>query len=199
MDTLRTTAANRLSKLDHIQVLLEEYRSLNALLLFRLSALDRRLPTSVGFTAATVAATLSLPVGSQIVVLILTPSAVLWMARTTNQHAKAKEDHLRRIGEIEQAVNELAGADLMVFQNRHPNRAKSTAGRSGTAAVVATAVGAILLLTSCLVLFPAATGLFPYELYVVYVAVIGLDVVLGPIRLSRYRYEKQSRVVEVPL
>ncbi len=192
------TIATRISPHGQIQILLEEYRSLNALLLFRLTALDRRLPASVGFMAVTVAATLSLPVESRVAVLILTPSGVLWMARTTNQHAKAKEDHLRRIAEIERDVNELAGVELLVFQNRHPNRAKSVAGRSGAATVVATAAGAILLLTLCLLLFGTESGPFPYSLYAAYVALVGFDVVLGPIRLSQYRYEKRPSVVENP-
>lgn len=190
--------ATRISTHDQIQILLEEYRSLNTLLLFRLTTLDRRLPASVGFMAAAVAATLSLPVESRVAVLILTPSGVLWMARTTNQHAKAKEDHLRRIAEIEEAVNELAGVGLMAFQSRHPNRAESVAGRSGTATVMATAVGAVLLLALCLLMFGTESGPIPYWLYAAYAALIGFDVVLGPIRLSRYRYEKRSNVVESP-
>ena len=198
MDVRPAITTKEISAHDCIQILLEEYRSLNALLLFRLTALDRRLPASVGFMAAAVAATLSLPVESRSAVLVITPSAVLWMARTTIQHAKAKEDHLRRIAEIELAVNELVGVELLVFQNRHPNRADSVAGRSGTATVVATCVGAILLLALCLVVFNAESGPLPYRLYALYVLLIGLDVVLGSIRLSRYRYEKRLHIVEKP-
>lgn len=185
-----------LSKRECIEVLVEEYRSLNALLLFRLSALDRRLPASVGFMAAAVAATLSLPIESRIAVLILTPSAVLWMVRTTIQHAMAKEDHLRRIAEIEVLINELAGRDLLAFQSQHPNRAAATAGRSGTATVIATAAGAVLLLVLCLVLFSLDSGPIPYGLYLGYVGLIAADVVLGPMRLSRYSYAKRPKFLE---
>jgi len=184
-----------LSPQERIDILLEEYRSLNALLLFRLSALDRRLPASAGFTAAVVAATLSLPQDSQIAVLVLTPFAVLWMARTTVQHAIAKEDHLRRIEQIELVVNDLAETDLLAFQSEHPNRAKIAAGRSGSATVLTTSVGSVLMLVLCVILFGTQTTPVPYRLYLVYLALVGLDVVLGPIRLSRYNYHRRLKLI----
>ncbi len=63
------------------------------------------------------------------------------------------------------------------------------------ATVLATAAGAVLLLALCLLLFGLDPGPFPYAAYVAYVALIGVDVILGPIRLSQYRYQKRQIVV----
>jgi len=181
---------NGLNVRDRIDILLEEYRSLNALLLFRLTAMDRRLPMSVGFMGAAIAALLALPPDSRAAVLIVTPPAVLWLVRTTIQHARAKEDHLRRIDEIERAVNSLAGMELLVFQSRHPNRGEVPAGRTGNAAVVATCSGAFGMLMLCLFLSFRDTTPLPRWIYLAYVAAIAADVVAGPIALSRYRYKR---------
>ncbi len=184
-----------LSRRERIEILLEEYRALNSLLLFRLTAMDRRLPVSVGFFAVAVTSMLALPSDSRTAVLVVTPPALLWLVRTTVQHARAKEDHLRRIDEIEQTINSIAGEELLIFQSRHPNGATVAAGRSGRATVVATSFGAIAMLVMCLCVFLREPNSVPWWLYAIYVAAIGADIVSCTIGLSRYRYQKTARVV----
>ncbi len=180
---------------ERIDILLEEYRSLNSLLLFRLTAMDNRLPLSAGFMAAAITSMLALPLDSRTAVLIVTPPALLWLVRTTVQHARAKEDHLRRIDEIEQAINLIAGEELLVFQSRHPNRCKVSAGRTGNVTVVATSSGALGMLLLCIFLFLREENPLPQWLYLAYVGAIAADVVVGRIALGRYRYQKPSNLV----
>lgn len=177
---------------DRIDVLLAEYDSLNALLLFRLTAMDRRLPATVGFMAAAIASVLALPTDLRVVVLIATPAAILWSNRTTIQHARAKEDHLRRIAEIEQQVNSIAGEELMRFQSRHPNRAAIVAGRTGRSIIFATTISSLLMLTLCGFLFRSGTGLVPLPLYLTYLGAIVVDIVVGLIQLDRYAYRPRE-------
>jgi len=195
MDLPSPASLQPLGPRDRIDILLEEYRALNALLMFRLTAMDRRLPISVGFMAAAIAALLALPPDSRMAVLIITPPALLWLVRTTVQHARAKEDHLRRIDEIEQTIHSIAGEKLLVFQSHHPNRAEFAAGRTGIATLVATSSGAFGMLMLCLFLFRREATPLPHWLYLVYITAISIDVLLGPIALARYRYQKLSRVL----
>jgi len=120
-----------LDRREQIEILLEEYRSLNSLLLFRLAAMDRRLPVSVGIIAAAIASMVAVPVDSQTALLFVIPPALFWLVRSTVQHARAKEDHLRRIAEIERTINSIAGEELLIFQSRHPNRSRVASGRTG--------------------------------------------------------------------
>jgi len=175
-----------------IDILLEEYRSLNRLLLFRLAAMDRRLPVTVGFFTLTAVSLVAVPHDLRIAILLVTPLGVSWFVRTTAQHARAKEDHLRRIDEIERLINSLAGAELLVFQSRHPNRLASTSGRTGQVTMTATACSGIFILFFCVVLLLREASFFPAELYVVYVTGIVVDVVLVCFRLLRYGYQKSS-------
>ena len=82
MDPNKEQTRMSLSRRERIDVLLAEYDSLNQLLRFRLTAMDRRLPVAVSFMAATIAAVLALPLKLQLAVLIATPSAILWIGRT---------------------------------------------------------------------------------------------------------------------
>jgi hypothetical protein len=177
---------------ERIEILLEEYRALNVLLVFRLTAMDRRLPVSAAIFAGTVATVGALPNDSKIAFLLATPLAVLWMIRTTVQHACAKEDHLRRIDEIERLVNLIAGQDLLAFQSRHPNRGTVPAGRSGQSTVLATAASGLVLLGICVFLFIQSVGEFPVWPYLIYATGVGIDVALHPILLGRYRYRKAT-------
>jgi len=177
---------------DRIEILLKEYDALNALLLFRLNAMDRRLPTSVGVMAATFATMLALPTEFRIAVLVAVPYSVLWLARTTLQHAKAKEDHLRRIDEIERTVNGLAESEIMSFQSRHASREKTPSGRTGRSVLVGTVLSGLMTLFLCLCLFPSE--IFPVSpwVYYVYLLVLAVDLVLSPLVLSGYRYRKTA-------
>lgn len=178
-----------------ISILLEEYNSLNELLRFRLMAMDRRLPVAASFMAATIAAVLTLSAKLQLAVLIMTPSAILWIGRTTVQHARAKEDNLRRISEIEQKINEIAGEELLLFQSRHPNRAQTVAGRTGMSVVFATTLNSLLMLLVCLALFGAGHGQPVQILYFAFVLAVAFDLIMGAVRLSRYVYRRHPLIL----
>ena len=196
MDTQFQKSRDRLSRQERIEILLEEYRSLNSLLLFRLAAMDRRLPVSVGFMAAAIASMLALPPDSRTALLLVTPASLFWLVRTTVQHAQAKEDHLRRIDEIERTVNAIANESLLTFQSRHPNRSEVPAGRTGGVTIIAVSSGAIAMLTLCLFLFFTEASSVHSYLYVVYVAAAAVDAVWAPVSLSRYRYQKTVDLVK---
>jgi hypothetical protein len=176
-----------------IQVLLEEYRALYGLLTFRLTAMDRRLPVAGGTLGAVLGATTAMPDATKTAFLLGLPAALLWLFLTTVQHARSKEDHLRRIDEIERFINRLAGEELLLFQSRHPNRRKSPGGRTGRAEILA-------LLSTCGVMLAASGFLVthPVELlppillpaYYGYTSVCGCLMMLGTLQLRRYRYRR---------
>ncbi|WP_147870553.1 hypothetical protein [Stieleria maiorica] len=168
------------------------------MLLFRLTALDRRLPLFAGLITASLATVLALPQNSQTIILLIVPAALLWLARTTVQHARAKEDHLRRIDEIERAINEIAGEHLLMFQSRHPSRGRTPAGRTGNSTVVATTFGTLFILLFSLFLFLETPRPVPDWIYVSYLVLVMLGVSIGPVRLSKYHYRKRPPELILP-
>lgn len=194
---LSQTPSGQLSSHQRIQVLLHEYGCLHELLLFRLNALDRRLPTASGLLSIGLASATALPPHSQSVILVCMPIALLWLSRTTVQHAKAKEDNLRRIDEIERIVNHLCGQELMMFQSRHPNLGATPAGRSGNATVAAIAFGSLVLVILCVAMFTQRIRVVPLELYLIYVAVCVLGIATAPLGLANYRYLKKPPEIQV--
>lgn len=194
MDVPKQKRQALLSRRERIEILLEEYRSLNSLLLFRLAAMDRRLPVSIGLVVAAIASALAIPVDARIAVLLITPPTLFWLVRSTVQHARAKEDHLRRIDEIEQAINLIAGEDLLVFQSQHPNQARIAAGRTGGVTVIAVCTGALAMLAFCVFLFLSEPNAIPQWIYLAYVTVFAIDAIAAPFVLSRYRYRKPTVV-----
>lgn len=187
----------RFSRRERIEILLEEYRCLNALLLFRLNALDRRLPVTIGLGTVSFASLLAIPSEIQVAILIAVPTAVHCLVRATAQHAKAKEDHLRRIDEIEQQINRIAGEELIVFQSRHTSKGIATGGRTGRSTIVATIFGAFISLFLSLVLFFQTSTYFPSILYVGFVALVALDIAVQPISLGNYQYDR-GRLIYSP-
>ncbi len=113
-------------------ILLEEYRALYTLALFRMSSLERRVPIGVGALAAFLASTLVLPPEGQLVLLVALPISLIWLLRTTIKHVRSFEHAIRRIEEIEVAINTLVGMPLLLFQSSHPSR-----GRNVRAALIA--------------------------------------------------------------
>lgn len=101
---------------ERVRVLLEEFRALYALLSFRLAAVERSLPVAGGTLAAILSGSTSLAHEAQRVVLLAMPAALLWLMRTTCAQARSKEDVIRRIAELEGAVNRIAGEELLAFQ-----------------------------------------------------------------------------------
>lgn len=192
MDVQKPKRREPLNRREQIEILLEEYRSLNSLLLFRLAAMDRRLPVSVGIIAAAIASMFAVSSDSQAALLLAIPPALFWLVRSTVQHAKAKEDHLSRIAEIERTINSMAGEELLIFQSRHPNRSRVASGRTGNTTVVAVCSGALAMLLLCVFLYLRTANIVPDWLYVTYIAAIAFDVVSAPFALSRYRYSRPT-------
>lgn len=176
-----------------IEVLLEEYRALYGLLQFRLSAMDRRLPTAGGALWAALSSTPVMPPDTRQVFLIGLPAALVWLVLSTVQHARSKEDHLRRIDEIERMVNSLAGEELLVFQSRHPNRAELPGGRTALNTTVGVLAACMTMLVACVLLELQSHGALStlgQSLYQVYALACGVAMIHGVLRLRWYRYNR---------
>lgn len=172
-------------------MLMEEHRALYGLLSFRLAAVERSLPIAGGTLAAILSGSASLPPETQRVVLLAMPAALLWLMRTTCAHARSKEDVVRRLGELEGAVNHIAGEELLAFQSRHPNRGQHVSGRSGGTTVFGVLSFCLTAVTACawmaIPLWPDSVVQTAYSAYVVSVAT---DIVATVWRLGRYVYRK---------
>lgn len=178
-----------------IQILLEEYRALYALLTFRLTAMDRRLPAIGGTLAAVLGSTTAMPDPTRLAFLLGLPIALLWLFLSTVQHARSKEDHVRRIDEIERLVNRLTGEELLVFQSRHPNKAAFPGGRTGFGSVLAVLTVCLIMLAACLYLIQAPRPVLARDELAVYFALLAGCVVAmlaATLRLRRYRYHRPS-------
>jgi len=128
-----------------LPALLEEYRALYELAVFRMSALDRRAPVTAGLFGVAIASIQAMPVSSQLFVFIATPLALVWLMRTTVNHARSFEDVIRRIEMIEGEVNRRVGKPLIGFQSTHPSRGVYVGGRTGRESVLAVFGSTVLL------------------------------------------------------
>ena len=175
------------------QILFEEYRALYSLLTFRLTAMDRRLPAIGGTLAAILGSTTAMPDQSRLAFLLGLPIGLVWLFLSTVQHARSKEDHLRRIDEIERLVNALVGEELLVFQSRHPNKARYPGGRTGFGSVLAVLAVSLIMLASCMYSVQVPRSLLSNEglaTYAAYVSGCAALMLAATIRLSRYRYSR---------
>lgn len=177
-----------------ISILLEEYRVLYELVQLRLAALDRRIPL-VGTVLALLGAGVPLvPVASAALLLWATPIAMVWLVRTTIAHACSFEDALRRIEQIENQVNELAGKQLLLFQSSHPSKGTAVGGRTSAEAVATVSSIASLFLLAAVLLAREVLQDEPDHL-VTLVAAIGLSAIYLAgmlLRWRRYRYQQRS-------
>ncbi len=182
---------NTLNVRDRIDILLREYDALYGLLRFRLEAMDRRLPLVGGGFLLLLGSLSSLPSPMQVTFLLMLPAAIAWLMVTTVNHARSKEDHLRRIDEIEREVNKLAGAELLVFQSQHPNQHHAIAGRTGSGTVLALMTMCLAMLAACWFLFePLTTATVALVTYGGYVGLIAMVIVATRYRLANYRYQR---------
>lgn len=182
-----------LTKEARIQVLLEEYRALYALLTFRLSAMDRRLPVAGGMLWGLLATIPAMPAKTQVPFLLGLPAALMWLLLSTVQHAKSKEDHLRRIDEIERLVNGFAREELLVFQSRHPNKRARIGGRTGNAAVLGVFSACSTILAGGWYFAVSTPNLLPPDAKIAffgYSALIWLVMASSVLRARRYRYQR---------
>lgn len=187
-----TGAATRLTDCERTAILIEEYRALYQLLLFRLRAMDQRIPAAGSALGVVLGSLPALPPETQLLFLAGIPSCLSWIVATTLGHARSKEDHLRRIDEIERLVNRIAGEELLVFQSQHPNRKGATAGRTGTAAMLAVGAACLTALAACVVLFHTLVPVGP-QLGMAYDAYVGASaayLVHAVVALRRYRYQR---------
>lgn len=181
---------HRESPSDRIAILLEEYRQVYGLALFRLNALDQRVPIIVAALTAMLGSVGVLPREVQLVLLVALPLTLLWLIRTTLNHARSFEDALRRIEEIEQTVTVRTGERLLRFQSSHPSRGKYVGGRTGTETVEAVLVAAAVLQGAGLYLCWTIAELagVGFTLYAVYLGAV-VAVQLGTRwMVRRYRY-----------
>lgn len=176
-----------------IQILFEEYRALYSLLTFRLTAMDRRLPAIGGTLAGILCSIPAMPDETRLAFLLGLPIAVLWLFLTTVQHARSKEDHLRRIDEIERHVNKLAGEVLLVFQSHHPNKARHPGGRTGFGSVLALLSICLLMIVACVHAVYTLPGLMtPKALlsFRAYSLACVIVMLVATCRLYGYRYRR---------
>lgn len=171
-----------------INAALEEFRALYQLAVFRLAALDQRLPLTVGTFSAVLISVQMLPEPTRMLVLWATPPALVWLMRATVNHARSFEDALRRIEEIETRVNELLGAEVLGFQSHHPSRGKAVGGRTGREAVVGVEVSILLLLSTAA--YQVFQNLRPPSavFYLLSVAIVIILVDHQRRKLSKYSY-----------
>jgi hypothetical protein len=168
----------------------EEYRAVYELALFRLNALDKRAPLTVAAFAGVLVSVQSLPASAQLLILLFLPPSLVWLMRTTVNHARSFEDALRRIEWLELSTNQRLGSEVLGFQSRHPSRGREVGGRTGTETVLAV-LGSILLLLVVSTYQMQVTQLLPANARWVYDAgliVIAALCVAQRLSLRRYRY-----------
>lgn len=191
-----TLNSNPLSDSQKIDILLVEYGVLYSLLQWRLTASDRRLFVAGALIVGVLSAMHALNAAAARLLLWGLP-VLLWVILTAAVgHARSKEDLLRRIDEIEQRVNRLAGIQLLAFQSRRPT--STVGGRTGTQAVNGT-------LALCIsVVLGATLFLQPVEdvrssiavCYGLWAAAWAAWMIREAVMLRNYRYER--RLVWLP-
>jgi hypothetical protein len=175
-----------------LSVLLEEYRALYSMLIFRLGAIEQRVPATWAVLTASVGGSALMPASAGPLVQVAIPLIAVGFFRSTLAHARSKHDIKLRIDEIEREVNRLAKRRLLAFQSEHPSRGTSVGGRSGRQAVFSVFLGTLALLAGC-----AWTGLDRFTTdeslggYLLYVASCGLIAAIDLARLGRYRRRQQ--------
>jgi hypothetical protein len=185
--------AREMSTPEQVAVLLEEFRALYSLVTYRMSSLDRRITMAWAGLAGLVASFIAADAIGRYVVLAGLPLALVWFLRTTVNHARSFEDVLRRIEEIERAVNGMAGVELLAFQSRHPSRLIAVGGRTGTETVHTVYMTCLTMLVGGALLLAFATDAseIPITLYSVYVVGVCVAMFRSVRMLQRYRYAKR--------
>lgn len=179
-----------------LRALMEEYRCLYGLALFRLEALDRRVPIAGATLAAFIGSVTALPLPSRELVFIGVPVATVWLLRVTINHARSFEDALRRIETVERRANAALGADVLGFQSQHPSRRRAVGGRTGRETVDAVLAAGVLMIAGCAYLFAADHGTRVAQTFAVYAGAVALHLVWLTSRLMKYRYEPHAEFIE---
>jgi hypothetical protein len=179
-----------LAKSHHLEALLAEYNALYGLAEFRMGALDRRVPAAGAALLVFIGSVPALPGPAQHILLAAIPASLIWLLRTTINHARSFEDALRRIEAIEGAVNRLASDTLICFQTTHPSKGRAVGGRTGVETVLAVVFSSALLLGACGYLMVLAEGASsPTTLgYAGYLAAVTIALAFEVAEWRRYRY-----------
>lgn len=176
-----------------LQVLLAEFDALYELVTFRMSSLEKRLPIVGSIFAAIVATVTVIPENGRNMFLLGLPLVLILFMRTTVNHARSFEDVLRRIDEIERAINGMAREQLLAFQSRHPSKGRAVGGRTGMESVIAVFVVCLMVLGGCVYLFaPQHASAQDINVYRVYCAVSAGYLLYLVIHLRSYKYIKQN-------
>lgn len=128
---------------------LAEYHAMYRLAEYRLNALDRRIPLISGLLTAFLGSVPVLPQTTQLLALCAIPVSLVWLVRTTINHARSFEDALRRIEHQEHLINERIGVDILGFQGTHPSKGCTVGGRTGTESVLAVGIASGVQLVAC--------------------------------------------------
>jgi hypothetical protein len=159
--------------------------------MFRMAALDRRIPVTAGAMAAVLSGLDVVSRDSQLLLLLGAPLALVWFVRATVNHARSFEDVLRRIEQIERSVNDLLGKPVLHFQSQHPSRARQVGGRTSRESVSAVLATSYVLLAAAAFRMHRA-GLLPPRVEPAYLAllgIVGIATAMEGVRLRRYRYQ----------
>ncbi|NOT01213.1 MAG: hypothetical protein HOP29_11360 [Phycisphaerales bacterium] len=178
---------------DRIDLLLEEYRSLYSLLLFRLNAMEQRIPFASSTLATLLGGLPLLPIEVRTAALVAIPFALVWLLLTTLNHGRSKEDVLRRVDEIERLINRLAGEDLLVFQSQHRSRTDAVGGRTAMGTNMVILTYCLLMLLGCDYLFREQTTMVDASaVYSGYVGFVATVLIAAVWRFRVYRYQKST-------
>lgn len=182
-------------------MLMDEYRVLYGLATFRMTTLDRRVLLAWAALGAFLVSFVTVGAVGQRALLIALPLALVWLTRTTIGHARSFEDVLRRIDEIERAVNHIAGEELVTFQSRHPSRQKAVGGRTGTETVRTIYATALVMLTVATHLHAQIPGseLAIKTAYAAFCIAATAHILLDTLAFARYRYDKLQDSGRPPL
>lgn len=181
-----------------IEAVLSEYRALYGLAEFRLHALDNRIPMVGGALTAFLGTVPLLPDQSQVLGLIAVPVSLIWLVRTTINHARSFEDALRGIECAEQKLNGLLGEGMVEFQSTHPSRQDSVGGRTGVETVTSVVLGSCLLLLICLWMSTEVSGVErgTAVVYACGIAVTASCLIHSVRTWSSYRYKMSKNRIE---
>ena len=184
----------RLSPRDRVDILIAEYNALYGLATVRMGALDRRVPAAGAALLAFMGSVPLLPETTQYLFLVAIPVSLIWLLRTTINHARSFEDLLRRIELIEISLNRLADEELLGFQSSHPSRLRTVGGRTGAETVSAVFLAAIVLVAASAVVGLGALQASSIALgYVCFLSIVTIYLAWLLLGWSRYRYTAQPR------
>lgn len=172
-------------------MLLAEYHALYGLAQFRMSALDKRVPAAGAAIVAFLSGVPVLPDPAGLILLVVIPASLIWFIRTTINHARSFEDLIRRIEQIEQTLNTIAGETLISFQSTHPSRGRAVGGRTGFETVTAAGLSSALIIGSCagLALGFHSTDAVLIIAYIAYLTWIAAYILKLTWLVRKYRYQ----------